>query len=295
MKLPVLERAPGHLIRRAQQLHIAAWHRTISKQITSAQYGALLVIAQTPGLDQRAIGERISFDKSSVANMLRILEERGYITRAEDPIDTRRRRVEITDAGFVVLNELAPNVQSIQDLLLAPLTKSSRPNFVRLLQEITECVELARREEQMIPPRAAGTPDFHLLQAPGHLLRRAQQVHTALWKKYVSLSFTSIQYSLLLALYSEERTDQTTLGEQVGIDKSTTAEVMNRMARRGIVTRHKDEIDRRRYVIKATSVSRSLVERHSADVIRVQHELLRNLKARDRETMMEFLERVTAF
>ena len=62
-----------------------------------------------------------------------------------------------------------------------------------------------------------------LRRHPGHLIRRAQQVHYWLWNAEVSPEVTSPQFAVLYALRAEKNIDQKTLGERVSLDRSTTA------------------------------------------------------------------------
>ena len=60
---------------------------------------------------------------------------------------------------------------------------------------------------------------------PGHLARRLQQAHYLLWNTMVSEEITSPQFAVLNALVAEPGLDQRTVGERVGLDRSTIAEV----------------------------------------------------------------------
>ena len=47
--VPAPEDYIRHLLRLAQQVHLAAWLRDVSTEITSVQFAALSVLARTPG------------------------------------------------------------------------------------------------------------------------------------------------------------------------------------------------------------------------------------------------------
>jgi DNA-binding MarR family transcriptional regulator len=65
---------------------------------------------------------------------------------------------------------------------------------------------------------------------PGHLARRLQQAHYLLWNTMVSEEITSPQFAVLNTLVAEPGLDQRTVGERVGLDRSTIAEVISRTA-----------------------------------------------------------------
>jgi len=51
------------------------------------------------------LGRRLSVSKQAAAKTLAQLEERGYVTREDDPLDARRKRVQVTKRGLAVMRE----------------------------------------------------------------------------------------------------------------------------------------------------------------------------------------------
>ena len=82
--------APGHLLRRAQQIHTAVWAREVGDIVTGPQYATLVAVAGWPNLDQKRAGELASLDKSTVGGVVKRLECKGWISRATSPVDARR-------------------------------------------------------------------------------------------------------------------------------------------------------------------------------------------------------------
>ncbi|MGV9899149.1 MarR family winged helix-turn-helix transcriptional regulator, partial [Streptomyces tendae] len=87
---------------------------------------------------------------------------------------------------------------------------------------------------------------------PGHLARRLQQAHYLLWNTMVSEETTSPQYAVLNALVAEPGLDQRTVGERVGLDRSTIAEVVSRLGRRELLDKVRDPQDGRRSLLRLT-------------------------------------------
>ncbi|GAA3734487.1 MarR family winged helix-turn-helix transcriptional regulator [Streptomyces tremellae] len=127
---------------------------------------------------------------------------------------------------------------------------------------------------------------------PGHLARRLQQAHTLLWSTLVSEETTSPQFAVLNALTEKPDIDQRTLGEEVRLDRSTVADVVARLARRGLVERVRDPLDGRRNVLRATAegarVHRRLVARTEA----MNRVFLAPLDEHERETLLRLIGRV---
>ncbi|MDW6062953.1 MarR family transcriptional regulator [Streptomyces sp. FXJ1.4098] len=127
---------------------------------------------------------------------------------------------------------------------------------------------------------------------PGHLARRLQQAHSLLWGAMVSEETTSPQFAVLNALVEKPDIDQRTLSEHVHLDRSTIADLVARLARRGLVERVRDPRDGRRNVLKLTDegvrVHRKLVTRTA----RMNRVFLAPLDEGERETLLRLIARV---
>jgi len=49
------------------------------------------------------LGRRLSVSKQAAAKTVAVLVERGYVTRGADPLDARRKRLQVTALGFEVM------------------------------------------------------------------------------------------------------------------------------------------------------------------------------------------------
>ncbi|MEU0807045.1 MULTISPECIES: MarR family transcriptional regulator [unclassified Streptomyces] len=127
---------------------------------------------------------------------------------------------------------------------------------------------------------------------PGHLARRLQQAHSLLWGAMVSEETTSPQFAVVNALVEKPDIDQRTLSEHVHLDRSTIADVVARLARRGLLERVRDPRDGRRNVLKLTEegvrVHRKLVTRTA----RMNRVFLAPLDEEERETLLRLIARV---
>jgi DNA-binding MarR family transcriptional regulator len=58
------------------------------------------------GADSAAdLGRRMSVSKQAAAKTIKVLIDRGYVVRDEDPHDARRKRLRVTPLGFEVLRQ----------------------------------------------------------------------------------------------------------------------------------------------------------------------------------------------
>jgi MarR family transcriptional regulator, temperature-dependent positive regulator of motility len=128
---------------------------------------------------------------------------------------------------------------------------------------------------------------------PGHLARRLQQAHHLLWNTMVSQEITSPQFAVLNALAAEPGVDQRTVGERVGLDRSTVAEVIARLLRRELLDKVRDERDGRRFLLHLTEdgarTHRELVLRTA----RMNQVFLGPLSGDERQVLFDLLGRVS--
>ncbi len=96
--------ADGHVLamtlRRAYlTLHRRADHALQPLDLTADQFALLAELAQSDGLIQRELVDRLASDANTVAAIVRRLERRGWIQRTAAPSDARVRQVWLTDSG----------------------------------------------------------------------------------------------------------------------------------------------------------------------------------------------------
>lgn len=137
---------PGHYIRRLQQIAVAAFlQETDGFGITPVQYAALQSVGNSPGIDQRSVARGIGFDTSTIGEVIDRLEARGLVVRNVDPNDRRVRLLTTTPEGEALLAEVTPAVLRAQELILGPLARDERSEFLRMLKKlVTENNSLSR-------------------------------------------------------------------------------------------------------------------------------------------------------
>ncbi|MGR3933824.1 MarR family winged helix-turn-helix transcriptional regulator [Streptomyces sp. BRA346] len=127
---------------------------------------------------------------------------------------------------------------------------------------------------------------------PGHLARRLQQAHSLLWGAMVSEETTSPQFAVLNALIEKPDIDQRTLSEHVHLDRSTIADVVARLGRRGLLERVRDPRDGRRNVLKLTDEGERLHRKLVTRTARMNRVFLAPLDEDERELLLRLIGRV---
>lgn len=131
-----------------------------------------------------------------------------------------------------------------------------------------------------------------LAHRPGFLIRRLHQIHIALfYEECANFGVTPVQYSVLTAL-REGELDQITLAGSIGIDRTTTAEVLRRLEGAGWVERRRNPLDRRRRIAKLTPEGNALLERMAASAQRAHDRTVAPLNADERERFLTTLLRL---
>jgi DNA-binding MarR family transcriptional regulator len=135
--------------------------------------------------------------------------------------------------------------------------------------------------------------EFELVSAPGHLIRRLAQIHTAVFAEEVGdPRLTSPQFAVLHVLADEGDLDQITLGRAAGIDRSTIADLVNRLVGRGLVERRRSRADARRNLVRLSSAGRELHRRLLPEVMRVGERLLAPLPEDERHHLVLLMQRL---
>ncbi|WP_370444266.1 MarR family winged helix-turn-helix transcriptional regulator [Candidatus Burkholderia verschuerenii] len=121
------------MVRRAQQRHIAVWLAEVSAEITSVQYAALKILQDTPGVNQRRLGDELDVDRSTIADLVARMVRNGLIERTDNPVDKRSYVLYLTAAGKEQLTTLRPRVEEVERILTARLSPDEARELRRLL------------------------------------------------------------------------------------------------------------------------------------------------------------------
>lgn len=282
-----LSTTPGHLIRRAQQVHTAIWARRLDGELTGPQYAVLVSLAQEPGIDQTRLAELASLDKNSTADIVRRLVRQGWVTRSADEGDRRRRILQLSAPAKVAMRHITPVARLVQEDLLDPVPAGQRAAVVEMLASIAF--------QEGAPASTAPLDDVPVLampRTPGYLIRRSQQVHGNIWARHVGAELTGPQYAVLVALATEPGADQVTVGRLASLDKSSTADIVARLERRGWVQRATSPGYGRRSILSLSAAGEDGLDRITPRVASVQEELLSPLAPGESRSFTALLARI---
>jgi DNA-binding MarR family transcriptional regulator len=117
--------------------------------------------------------------------------------------------------------------------------------------------------------------------SPLHLFHRAVQVVTEIYQtEMATYDLTARQYAVLFALAHSEGLSQSKLVDATGIDRSTMADIVRRMLKKGIIQRKRDKEDARAYEAKITDEGTRLFKAVTPIIHRIEDKLMGALKGR---------------
>jgi len=132
--------------------------------------------------------------------------------------------------------------------------------------------------------------DSRLLDMPGHLIRRLQQIAFALFLDQAkAFDFTPVQYAALFAINNHAGIDQTALYNAIALDRSTVGDVVGRLERKKLVRRRNGAADRRTKLLYITPAGRRLIKDIAPAVEATQRLILAPLQPSERTAFMAML------
>jgi DNA-binding MarR family transcriptional regulator len=136
---------------------------------------------------------------------------------------------------------------------------------------------------------------FNFSEAPGHLIRRAQQFAVAIFMEETSgFDVTPVQFAILNALIDDPGEDQITLSGRVAFDPATFGSVIARLEAKGWVVRHADPDDRRRKLLWTTEAGEAVALRMKRAASRAQQRIVGPLEADEQTQLAALLGKLVA-
>ena len=127
-----------------------------------------------------------------------------------------------------------------------------------------------------------------------HMLRRAEQYAVDLYAEEVGpKGLTPRQFIVLLAIDNNEGISQTELVAKTGIDRSTLADLVARLIRKGHVQRRRTKEDARANSIRLSAAGRRVLEATHSGATNVNKRLLAALPTESRKSFVAGLEGIS--
>ena len=127
-------------------------------------------------------------------------------------------------------------------------------------------------------------------RSPIHLLHRVGQCASDIFQDELGAEdLTPRQYAVLVAVSQNEGLSQTQLVEKTGVDRSTLADIVRRMLKKGLLQRRRTKGDARAYAVKLTDEGRRVLKLADPLAKRVDEKILSVLPTQHRERFLQDL------
>lgn len=135
-----------HLLHRAGQAADELFAVSIGdSDLTPRQYAVLKAVDANEEPSQTTLVEKTGIDRSTLADIVRRLVEKGLLHRKRTRKDARMYAVRLTDKGQAALKRAEPVARATDDRLLSAVPAGDRERFLKALETIIKSAERAAR------------------------------------------------------------------------------------------------------------------------------------------------------
>ncbi len=139
-----------HLLHRAGQIADELFTLNIgASELTPRQFEVLRAVSMTEEPSQTQLVEMTGIDRSTLADIVRRLVDRGLVMRKRTRHDARMYALRLSDKGIAAMRDAAPAVSQTDERLLAALPQRDRDAFIKGLERMVS--EFSNPSE---PPKA---------------------------------------------------------------------------------------------------------------------------------------------
>lgn len=148
----VLARSVSHLLHRAQQFAADRFSAELGRtDLTLRQFALLAAVGEQAGQTQTDLVRTTGIDRSTLADMIGRMEDRGLVVRDKAEADKRAKSVTLTAQGRSMLNAATPSAAAADRALMGAMPVSKQAGLVAGLLLIAE----AAAADLALPPAPA--------------------------------------------------------------------------------------------------------------------------------------------
>lgn len=116
-------------------------YKDMKLDVTPIQSKILMFIYENKEVESKDIGKWVHTNKSSLSKVLNNLENKDYIVRTSDKVDTRKKIIKLTDKGVKIVRVLDEDAKEISNLLMIGINKDEYDTFKRVLDKVEMNIE----------------------------------------------------------------------------------------------------------------------------------------------------------
>lgn len=155
-----LSQSPSHLLRRCVQYANDLFSReSAASDLTKQQFTVLAAVEQNEGISQTDLVGLTGIDRSTLAEMIRRMIDKGLLDRERTESDQRANAVRIAASGKKALRSARTANERVEKTLLASLPAGDRTKFLKMLTTVA-----SKAEATPSAARSAGKPARRMRQ-----------------------------------------------------------------------------------------------------------------------------------
>ncbi|HUX39280.1 MAG TPA: MarR family transcriptional regulator [Rectinemataceae bacterium] len=116
----------------------AAEARLRARDLTYAQYGALVALAEKDGLSQAELAQVLETDSTTAMVLRGSLEKKRLVDRKADPEDARIRRIVLTAEGRKLATQARPDIASLFGSGAAVVSEADAKKLLGILAKLKD-------------------------------------------------------------------------------------------------------------------------------------------------------------
>ena len=131
-----LDEAPGFLLRVALRTHTAFFTAKMIEGLTAPQFSTLAKLREVGPCSQNHLGRLIHYDSATITGVITRLKSRGLITSYKDPLDPRRREIDLTEKGRRIADAAIETIGEISSETFSPLSQQEFRTLTEILKKV---------------------------------------------------------------------------------------------------------------------------------------------------------------
>ena len=133
----LLDEQIGFVLRLAGQRHTAIFQTVIDEDLTPTQFSTLIRLSEIGDSSQNQLGRLVGMDVATTKGVVDRLRKKNLVSSIVDSADVRRRKIQLTAEGAVLVNRLKRRGREISRQTLEPLSETEQKQLFELLKKIS--------------------------------------------------------------------------------------------------------------------------------------------------------------
>lgn len=120
-----------------------------SYDITLEQWNVLLKLSQENEINQKQLAQKVDKDQPTLARILDILERKNLIERRANKSDKRAFKLNITDDGIKLKNEVIPYIEQYFENIISGISEGELEIFKKVMIKISSNIDNSEKREKI--------------------------------------------------------------------------------------------------------------------------------------------------